>query len=308
MESLIRLENVSFAFERQHPVLNSLNMEIQEGQICGLLGPNGSGKSTLFNILTGLMTPGEGKLFFRDEQKKSFKHIRYHLGGVFQNPALDKKLTVYENLECQSWLYGITGKDCKQRISKYLELFGLEEKRNQLIEKLSGGEKRKTDVIRGILHEPDVLLMDEPSSGLDPGAREDFWRILKRLKIQKPLTIILTSHIMVEMENCNSLFLLNKGKVVGRGSPHELKKNIKGEFLILEPRRLGDLPILKESLLKKLGIEAHDTGSHLKIRTDSSLDLIKHLKEHFPDSFSSIQLSQPNLDDVFFEKTGYNIK
>src|SRR5262249_19073341 len=216
--------------------------------IFGLLGPNGGGKSTLFRILSTLMAPtsGTATLCGHDVGREPAA-VRRRIGVVFQTQSLDKKLTVEENLRGQGHLHGMSGATLRDRMEKVLTRLGLNDRRNDLVEILSGGLRRRVEIAKGLLHRPQVLLMDEASTGLDPGARRELWRYILELRQSEGVTVLLTSHILEEADQCDRLALLHQGRVVSQGSPAQLKSRIGGDVVILETKNPSDLSAQIES-------------------------------------------------------------
>src|SRR5207248_10638214 len=223
--------------------LSHVRFESREGGIVGLLGPNGGGKSTFFRILSTMMSPTSGRASVSgfDVAREPDK-VRRKIGVVFQSQSLDKKLTVEENLRGQGHLHGMSGARLRERVEKVLGRLGLSDRRGDLVEVLSGGLKRRVEIAKGLLHQPAVLLMDEASTGLDPGARRELWRFILELRESEGVTVLLTSHILDEADKCDRLILLHEGRVVSEGSPAQLKAKIGGDVVTLEtadPAALG---------------------------------------------------------------------
>src|SRR5438045_7761162 len=215
--------------------LNGLGFSVQAGEIFGLLGPNGGGKSTVFRILSTLMAPTSGKATVcGNDVVRQAAEVRRRIEVVFQSQSLDKKLTVEEDLRGQGHLHGMSGAVLRERIDKVVGRLGLSDRRGDLVEILSGGLKRRVEIAKGLLHRPSVLLMDEASTGLDPGARRELWQYIVELREREGVTVLLTSHILDEADKCGRLVLLHEGRVVSEGTPAELKAKIGGDVVILE--------------------------------------------------------------------------
>ncbi len=216
-----------------HKALSGLDFRVAEGEIFGFLGPNGGGKTTLFRILATLARPEAGSIqVFGTDLASQAREVRRRLGVVFQNPSLDLHLTVRENLLHQGHLYGLRGGELARRIDAGLERFGLAERTSQRALELSGGLRRRVELAKALLHEPRLLLLDEPSTGLDPGARRDLWGTLEALRAQG-VTVLLTTHFMEEGDRCDRLALLDRGALVAEGSPAALKEEIGGDVITL---------------------------------------------------------------------------
>ena len=215
--------------------LDHLSFEVRAGEIFGLLGPNGSGKTTLFRILSTLMTPTGGRASIQGfDVARDPNKVRQQIGIVFQARSVDLKLTVAENLKHQGNLYGLSGAHLKSRIDDVLGRVGLLDRKGDFVETLSGGMQRRVELAKGLIHSPSILLLDEPSTGLDPGARRDLWQYLETLRDQEGVAILVTTHLMEEAEHCDRLAILNEGKLVALGSPFDLKSQIGGDVVLFE--------------------------------------------------------------------------
>src|ERR1700678_1330487 len=215
--------------------LHNLSFAVQPAEIFGLLGPNGSGKTTLFRILSTLMTPTGGAARIEGfDVVREPNRARQQTGIVFQARSLDLKLTVAENLKHQGHLYGLRGEMLRRRTQEVLSRVGLSDRARDYVETLSGGMQRRVELAKGLIHSPAVLLLDEPSTGLDPGARRDMWQYLRTLRAQEGVSILVTTHLMEEAEHCDRLAILNQGNLVALGSPAQLKSAIGGDVVLFE--------------------------------------------------------------------------
>ena len=239
---IVSVENITHRYGPR-VALSAVSFAVKPGEIFGLLGPNGGGKSTLFRILSTLMAPTEGRAeICKHDVDGDPGAVRRSIGVVFQTQSLDKKLTVEENLRGQGHLHGMSGSRLRERMDKVLTRLGLAARRGDLVEVLSGGLRQRVEIAKGLLHQPQVLLMDEASTGLDPGARRELWQYILELRNQEGVTILLTSHILDEADRCDRLALLHEGRLVAEGSPDELKRRIGGDVVVLEtadPAGLG---------------------------------------------------------------------
>lgn len=222
--------------------LDGVSFNVHPGEIFGILGPNGSGKTTLFRVLSTMLSPNGGPDHSGGTASITGHDVltapaaaRAQLGVVFQSPSLDGKLTATENLRHHGRLYGLAGKDLKNRIDQWLDFFGLTDRRNEFVERFSGGMRRKLEVAKALLHEPKLLLMDEPATGLDPAARRELWQKLLQLRKDKHMTIVLTTHLMDEAEHCDRLAIMAAGKLITVDTPDHLKSRIGGDVITLEP-------------------------------------------------------------------------
>lgn len=298
----------------ERKALQNISFEVAAGERFALLGPNGSGKSTLLRILSTLLRPSGGRAEVDGLDTTAHPGaVRNRLGVVFQTPGLDGKLSVAENLRFQGYLFGLSGKKLAARVDEVLERFGLEPRRRDKVETLSGGLKRRAELAKALLHRPALLLLDEPSTGLDPAARRNFWDTLDQLHDEGGLTIVLTTHLMEEAERCDRVALLDQGRTVAVDTPGALKKEL-GETVVvietprpaaLEPRLKGLLGLevtLRDGKLHLSGNSGADPGGK-----DFDAGVIQRLLNEFGDEITSVRLGRPTLDDVFLARTGRSI-
>ncbi len=302
---MIEIKNLSFRYKNRE-ALKGISFSVRQGEIFGLLGPNGSGKTTLFRILSTLFFPSSGAVsvcgFPLGEKNKM---IREKIGVVFQSPSLDSKLTAAENLMHQGRLYGIAGPELKKRIGEALKKFGLSERRNERVEKLSGGLKRRVELAKGLLHRPALLILDEPSTGLDPGARLDLWNYLQSLRQESQVTIVVTTHLMDEAERCDRIAILNEGVLVGLGTPDQLKKEIGGDVILVQGK---DLKGLEMKIQRQFSVKTTRNETALQIeseRSERGADLAARLAQALGEEIESITFRKPTLEDVFMHRTGH---
>jgi ABC-2 type transport system ATP-binding protein len=282
--------------------LDGINFSVDHGEIFGLLGPNGSGKSTLFRILSTLLPPtsGNASILGMDVQRQ-FREVRKRIGVVFQSPSLDPWLTVKENLTHSGHLFGLTGPDLRRLIEEELTMMGVADRAADLVKTLSGGLRRRVELAKCVLHNPEVLILDEPGTGLDPGARRDFWDSLRHLQQTSGTTIILTTHFMDEAERCDRLVLLDQGKVVAEGTPTELKNRIGGQCVTLTADDPGPLA---KSIADALGCKPIVADSAIRIESNEPAKLVADVMGRFGTSILSATISRPTLEDVFLQLTG----
>jgi ABC-2 type transport system ATP-binding protein len=282
--------------------LAGVDFSVARGEIFGFLGPNGGGKSTLFRILATLMPPDSGAIrIFGSDLLTRAAEVRRRLGVVFQNPSLDLHLSVRENLVCQGHLYGLRGAGLAARIDEALDRFGLADRRNQRAKELSGGLRRRVELAKALLHRPGLLLLDEPSTGLDPGARRSLWEELVDLR-EQGITVLLTTHFMEEGDRCDRLLLVDRGMVVAAGEPGALKAEIGGDVISLtgpDPEALarevglrhpGPAPVVRDGIVRLERLRAHE--------------LVARLFAELPGRIDSVTVARPSLEDVFLRKTG----
>lgn len=284
--------------------LDDVSFDVRPAELFGLLGPNGSGKTTLFRILSTLMIPTAGRaLILGSDVAKEPAAVRRQIGVVFQAQSVDEKLTAYENLWHQGHLYGLRGTALGARIQEILGRVGLSDRAQELVETFSGGMARRVELGKGLLHHPSVLLLDEPTTGLDPGARRDLWQYLHILRDQERVSVIVTTHLMEEAERCDRLAILNEGKLVAMGTPTELKREIGGDVILLDAT--SDAASLAERIGTRFQVETTVLDNHVRIELENGHRFITGVVEAFPGEIQSVSVSKPTLEDVFIHRTGH---
>jgi ABC-2 type transport system ATP-binding protein len=282
--------------------LKGLSFSVDKGEIFGFLGPNGGGKSTTFKLLSTLYPCGAGEVtLFGLDLAKDTRAIRAKLGIVFQSPAIDKKLTVRENLRHQGHLYGLTGDKLEKRIDRDLERLGLADRQKDRVETLSGGLQRRVELAKALVNDPELMILDEPSTGLDPSARREFWGHLENLRKSQGMTVLVTTHYLEEGDRCDRLLILHQGEMVALGNPEELKASIGGEVLRIRAR---NPETLKAALDQKLKIKAELLAGILQVESPKAHNLVSPILENFPNEVLSLTVGLPTLEDVFIHKTG----
>jgi len=298
----IQVESLSHRYG-DRMALESISFDVRTAEIFGLLGPNGSGKTTLFRVLSTLMVPGSGQARIAGFDPVSQPNeVRRRIGVVAQAQSVDVKLTSAENLMHQGHLYGMSGARLKRRINEMLERVGLSDRANDLVETLSGGMQRRVELAKGLMHQPSVLLLDEPTTGLDPGARRDLWLYLDSLREQESVTVLVTTHLMEEAERCNRLAILSHGKLVGLGTPAELKSEIGGDVIQFESERPA---ALAERILQRFGIVSSVDENVVRLERPQGHRFAADVMEAFPGEIRSVIISRPTLEDVFVNRTGH---
>src|SRR5581483_12008387 len=268
--------------------LQGISFNVNAGTIFGLLGPNGGGKTTTFKILSTLLKPTSGSARICGvDVSKDPRQVRNLIGVVFQSPAVDVKLTVEENLRHQGHLYGLKGATLASRIKDVIERLGLADRTNDFVEKLSGGVQRRVEIAKSFLHRPPLLLLDEPSTGLDPAARRDLWSYLESLRDCEGVTIVLTTHIMEEAEGCNQVGILDQGRLVAMGTPNDLKAEIGGDVISAQTQ---DPNQLSGKIKERFGGEPAVVGDTVRIERSRGHEFITELVEAFPGQISSITM------------------
>jgi ABC-2 type transport system ATP-binding protein len=302
---VIEVQNITHRYG-DRVALSGVSFEVNQGEIFGLLGPNGGGKSTLFRILSTMMIPTEGRAIVAGHDvAREPAEVRRRAGVVFQTQSLDKALTVEENLRSQGHLHGLSGAPLRQRMEQAMQWLGLADRRKDLVETLSGGLRRRVEIAKALLHRPQVLLMDEASTGLDPAARRDLSRHVAELREREGVTILLTTHILEEADRCDRLVLLHQGKIVAHGSPSELRSRIGGDVVVLEA---DDTASLAERIQQRFGLAPTVADGHVRVEIQNGHRFIAEVVEAFPGSIESVGLHKPTLEDVFVRETGASIE
>jgi ABC-2 type transport system ATP-binding protein len=298
----ISLDNIVHRYG-DRAALDGVSFTVEESQIFGLLGPNGSGKTTLFRILSTLISPSNGDARICGwSVTANAREVRKHIGVVFQEKSVDVKLTAAENLMHQGHLYGLRGAALKARIAQMLDRVGLSDRANDKVETFSGGMLRRVEIAKGLMHRPAVLLLDEPTTGLDPGARIDLWQYLRILREEEGITVLVTTHLMEEAERCDRLAILAEGKVAGLGSPAELKNAIGGDVVVFD---VADPEAMIHKLQQRFQLRATVMAGRLRLNHDSGHRFAAEVAEAFPGEILSASVAKPSLEDVFIERTGH---
>ena len=287
----------------QRTALDDISFEVHDAELFGLLGPNGSGKTTLFRILSTLMLPSGGRAVIQEcDVARDATRLRRQIGVVFQAQSIDVKLTAVENLRHQGHLYGLRGAVLRGRIEEMLCRVGLSDRAHEKAEAFSGGMQRRLELAKGLLHHPSVLLLDEPTTGLDPGARRDLWEYLRILRDEERVTIIVTTHLMEEAERCDRLAILNQGHMVAIGTPLELKHEIGGDVILLDTE---DPEGLAGRIRVRFQLDTQVLGKQIRIEREAGHRFITEVVESFPGEINAVSVSKPTLEDVFIHRTGH---
>ncbi len=298
----VEIDALSFSYKERR-ALDNLSFVIERGEIFGLLGPNGSGKTTLFKILSTLLPLQSGNASILGHSLRSdTRALRRRIGVVFQHPSIDLKLTVVENLMHHGHLFGIRGEQLRQRSTAMLGWFGLSERRHDLVETLSGGLQRRVELAQAFLHEPELMILDEPSTGLDPAARREFLDYIDRLRSEAGVTMVLTTHHMEEAERCDRIGILNDGRLVALDSPARLKAQVGGDVVVI---RAKNLAALRDQLLLKMRASPVTVSGCLRVERPRGHEFVRDVVERFGDQIESITFGKPTLEDVFIHLTGH---
>jgi ABC-2 type transport system ATP-binding protein len=292
--------------------LDSVSLTVGPGEVFALLGPNGGGKTTLFRILATFLPPASGT--FRIDgisPLEDVREVRRHLGVVFQSPSLDRKLTVEENLLFQGEIWGLPRATLRKRCAELLARLSLESRAKDRVETLSGGLARRVEIAKALLHAPRVLLLDEPSTGLDPLARRTLRALLAELAQADRTAVLLTTHLFDEAEAADRIGILDRGRLVALGSPAELKREVGGDVLVLVTRDRDEATALAADVVARLGSDAGRVtalDASVRIERPAGHTLVPSLVETFGARFRSLTLGAPSLEDVFVVRTGHSFE
>jgi ABC-2 type transport system ATP-binding protein len=299
---LLQLEGLTRRF-KSRVALDGLSLSVRAGEIVGLLGPNGAGKSTTFQVLAGLLAPDAGRVLF--EGRPLSLHdpaLRQRLGIIFQRGSLDDLMSARENLLLGARLYGLTGERAHTRVEQMLRLIGLEARGDERVVTWSGGMRRRLELARALVHQPRVLLMDEPTQGLDEASFRSFWAHLRALRDTEGLTVLLTTHRADEAQLCDRLAVLDAGRLVATDTPAALAARVGGDILLLEGR---EPEALAAEVRERLGLDARVVEGRVQVEAEQGHALVPRLVEALPAGrLASVSLRRPTLADVFLQLTG----
>ena len=297
MENIIEINHLYKSFKDVKAV-QDLSFRVKKGELFAFLGLNGAGKSTTISIICGQLEKDGGMVEINgkniDEEPSVTKRS---IGVVFQNSVMDKPLTVYENLKTRAGLYGIFGEEFEARMKELTELFDLSDILQRPFGKLSGGQKRRVDVARALLHKPSVLILDEPTTGLDPQTRKTVWNIVENLRKTENMTVFLTTHYMEEAAEADYVVILDSGKIVAEGTPLELKNKYTGDYISL---------YTDEESVKKLGKPYTATAEGFRVELKNTEEATKLILQ-YPEIFTDYEIVKGKMDDVFLAATGKNL-
>jgi ABC-2 type transport system ATP-binding protein len=289
----------------ERTALRDVSFSVKPGEILAVLGPNGGGKSTLFRILSTLVPPTEGTVRMLGRAPgEDHRGVRRAIGVVFQSPSLDFMLSGRENLMHQGHLYGLRGRALKGRMADLLEVVGLAERASEPVSSYSGGMRRRLEIAKALLHAPQVVLLDEPSTGLDPAARLEMWDHLKRLRDDQGVTLVFTTHLLEEADSADRVAVLDGGRLVALDTPDQLKAMVGGDVLTLET---DDPAALARDIAARFDLQAAVTEGKVHVERERGHEFLTDLIEAFPGRIDSVSLGKPTLDDVFLHVTGHTL-
>ncbi|MBE7084625.1 MAG: ABC transporter ATP-binding protein [Clostridiales bacterium] len=299
MEEIIKIEHLYKSYGDVKAV-KDLSFKVKKGELFAFLGLNGAGKSTTISIMCGSLKKDEGVVTINGKNiDGDMAQIKSDIGVVFQNSVLDKPISVYENLKTRAGLYGIVGEAFKKRLDELCKAFDLAEILKRPVGKLSGGQRRRVDVARALLHEPQILILDEPTTGLDPQTRKTVWGVVEKLRKEKQMTVFLTTHYMEEASDADYVVILDGGQIVAEGTPLQLKNKYTGDFITLynaTEEQIASLQKPYEKLQDGVRIAVKDTK-------EATALIVK-----YPDVFVDYEIVKGKMDDVFLAVTGKKLQ
>lgn len=295
MENIIEISGLNKSFGEVHAV-KDLSFKVKKGELFAFLGVNGAGKSTTINIMCASLKKDSGRVVIDSHDlDKNADAVKSQLGVVFQNSVLDRALTVKDNLESRAALYGITGKAFHKRLSELAEMLDFSDLLKRSVGKLSGGQRRRIDIARALLHDPKILILDEPTTGLDPQTRRILWNVISDLRKSKGMTVFLTTHYMEEAADADFVVILDSGALVAEGTPLELKNTYTGDFITLYGA--------DEETVKGFGCPYEPIRDAYRISVPSTVAATELIIKN-PDVFKDYEITKGKMDDVFLAVTG----
>jgi ABC-2 type transport system ATP-binding protein len=303
--SIIKVEDLVKRFG-SIPAVQGISFDVKEGTIFGFLGPNGAGKTTTINILCTLLSPTSGKALIAgyDCMRESSK-VRKSIGIVFQDTTLDKDLTAYENLVFHAYLYRVPKEEIKPRVENVMKFVELYERKDDLVKKFSGGMKRRLEVARGLIHRPRVLFLDEPTLGLDPQSRANLWKFITELPREHSVTIFMTTHYLEEAEVCDTIAVIDNGRIIAIGTPDELKKTVGGDTVSLTTTDNGSA---RREIEEMFNMDVAEEGDALHVTCEKVDTCIPEIIRTLGNKVISVTVHRPTLNDVFLKLTGKTIR
>ncbi len=299
MSDVIRIENLYKSYGEVNAV-SDLSFKVKEGELFAFLGVNGAGKSTTISVLCGVLSKDSGKVFIDGlDIDSDWEKTKRALGVVFQNSALDKSLSVKDNLIHRASLYGIVGKEAKDRIEYLSELLNFKDFINRPVGKLSGGQRRKADIARALIHNPRILILDEPTTGLDPQTRTNIWSVIESLRKNDKMTVFLTTHYMEEAADADYVVIIDSGKIVAEGTPIELKNKYTGDFITIYG--------IDKNSAKKIKDDFEEVVGGYRFSVKNTEEATKLIADN-PELFKDYEVYKGRMDSVFLAVTGKKLQ
>lgn len=299
MENVIEINHLNKSFGEVRAV-QDLSFRVKRGELFAFLGVNGAGKSTTINIMCGQLGRDSGSIIIDSQELDgNVNAVKSKLGVVFQSSVLDKALNVRENLESRAALYGIVGSAFEARLSELAQMLSFEDLLKRTVGKLSGGQRRRIDIARALLHKPDILILDEPTTGLDPQTRKTLWSVISDLRRKDNMTVLLTTHYMEEAADADFVVIIDGGRLIAEGTPLELKNKYTGDYITLYGA--------SEDTIKKLGIPYEPLRDAYRLLVPNTAAATELIIRH-PEVFRDYEITKGKMDDVFLAVTGKKIE
>ncbi len=299
MKKIIEIESLEKSFGDIKAVQN-ISFSVREGELFAFLGVNGAGKSTTISIICQQLKKDSGRVLINGTDiSENGEELKKQLGVVFQNSVLDPSLSAYDNLKSRAALYGISGKAFEEKVADLAKMLDFETFLRQTLGKLSGGQRRRIDVARALIHDPKILILDEPTTGLDPQTRSQLWKVISDLRREKNMTVFLTTHYMEEAAEADYVVILDSGKISAEGTPLELKNKYTGDFITLYGNR--------EDEIKKLGKTYEKLKNGYRVSVANTSEATRLIIEN-PEIFNDYEITKGKMDDVFLAVTGKKLE
>ena len=298
MADVIKIENLYKNYGEVKAV-QDLSFKVKEGELFAFLGVNGAGKSTTISIMCGTLSKDGGKVYIDGvDTDIDGEDLKRKIGVVFQNSVLDKSLTVYDNLESRAALYGLMGEAFIERLNYLAEILDFKDIINRTVGKLSGGQRRKIDIARALFHDPKILILDEPTTGLDPQTRTTLWQVVDKFRKEKNMTVFLTTHYMEEAADADYVVIIDGGKIAAEGTPLDLKNRYSGDFIYLYDADINEI--------EKLGVAAERVGQAVRLSVENTATATELIIK-YPEIFKDYEVTKGKMDSVFLTVTGKSL-
>lgn len=304
-EGIVKVLNLTHRFG-QRLALDDVSFTVPAGSIVAILGPNGGGKTTLFRILATLLVPTSGKACIDgSDVTTQSAQVRTRIGVVFQHPSLDGKLSVDENLMHHGHMYALRGAALRTRMTDALQRFGISDRRRERVDRLSGGLRRRVELAKVMLHEPSVLLLDEPSTGLDPAVRRSMFEYFQEARTTSGVTTLLTTHLMEEADRCDMVAIMDQGRIIAFDTPTALKRRLSGDVVMIT---VTDVAAFQPRLDQRFGVSSVAVDNAIHMELPRGHEFVPQLIAAFPGEIESVTVGRPTLEDVFLRVTGRSLQ
>lgn len=299
MKNIIEINNLCKTFGELKAV-QDLTLSVREGELFAFLGINGAGKSTTINIMCGQLSKDSGEIIIDGYNlDESLDLVKNEIGIVFQSSVLDASLSVYDNLESRAALYGITGTDYNKRLDELADILEFKDILNKTVRNLSGGQRRRIDIARALIHKPKILILDEPTTGLDPKTRKLLWNVISNFRKNENMTIFLTTHYMEEAVESDYIVIIDNGRIISEGTPHDLKNNYTQDYITIYG--------VNEDDIRKLSPNYEVVKNGYRISISNTKEATDMITKH-PELFVDYEITKGRMDDVFLAATGKNLE